>query len=83
MITHQNFINAKTHCSTTPLSVFSNYVCLMVSDFPIVYPYIPGVPEKGKWQIFSTLQAKSVMYFTSLDKASSPEENNTKIIKFG
>ena len=33
-------------------------------------------------RIFSTLRAKNVIYLT-LDKASSAEENDTKIIKFG
>ena len=44
---------------------------------------IPGVPKKVEWQIFSTLRAKSVICLPSLDKASSAEENDTKIIKFG
>ena len=39
---------------------------------------IPGVQKTAERRIFSTLRA-----FTSLDKASSAEENDTKIIKFG
>ena len=44
-----------------------------------------GCPKKAEWRIFSTLRAKSVYFFmfTSLDKASSAEENDTKIITFG
>ena len=48
--------------------------------------FIPGVPEKAERRVFSTLQAKYVTYFdiiTSLDKTSSAEENDTKIVKFG
>ena len=48
--------------------------------------YIPGVPQKVERQIFSNLRStcKSVIFFfTSLNKASSAEENNTKIIEFG
>ena len=44
---------------------------------------ILGVPKKAEWWIFSTLRAKSVIFFTTLVKASSAEENDTKIIKFG
>ena len=38
--------------------------------------------QKPERQIFSTLWAKCVICFTSLDKASSAEENDTKIIEF-
>ena len=38
---------------------------------------ILGVPEKAEQRIFSTLRAESVIYFTSLDKESSAEENDT------
>ena len=44
---------------------------------------IPGVPEKAERWIFSTLRDENVKYFTFLDKASSAEENDTLIIKFG
>ena len=42
-----------------------------------------GCPQKAERWIFSTLLAKNVIFFTSLDEASSAEENDTKIIKFG
>ena len=44
---------------------------------------MPGVPTKEERQIFSTLRAKNFIFLTPLDKASSAEENDTKIIKFG
>ena len=42
-----------------------------------------GCPKKAERWIFNTLRAKNVIFLTSLDKASSAEENDTKIIKFG
>ena len=42
-----------------------------------------GCPKKHTERlIFSTLRAKSVIFFTLLNKASSAEENDTKIIEF-
>ena len=41
------------------------------------------VSKKAERQIFSTLWAKSVIFYTSLNKTSSTEENDTKIIQFG
>ena len=41
------------------------------------------VPKKAERRIISTLQAKMSYFFTSLDKTSSAEENDTKIAKFG
>ena len=40
-------------------------------------------PKKVERWIFSTLRSKSVIFFTSLNKESSTEENDTKIIEFG
>ena len=40
---------------------------------------VPGVPKE---RIFSTLRGKSIIFYI-IDKASSAEENDTKIIKFG
>ena len=48
----------------------------------VVYT-IPGVPKKAERRIFSTLRSKSIIFFTSLTKASSAEENETTIIEFG
>ena len=46
--------------------------------------HIPRVPIKAEWRIFSTVRAKNVFFFfTSLYKASSAEENDTKVIIFG
>ena len=42
-----------------------------------------GYPQKTERWIFSTLHSKSGIFLTSLDKASSAEENDTKIITFG
>ena len=43
-----------------------------------------GCPKKkAERRIFSTLRAKSVIYFYIIRYTSSPEENDTKIIKFG
>ena len=39
------------------------------------------VPKKAERRIFSTLRARNVIFLTSLDKAASTEENDTKIIK--
>ena len=44
---------------------------------------IPDVPKKAELLIISTLWANSVIIFTSLNKTSSAEENDTKIIEFG
>ena len=56
----------------------------IVQYFSICAWNIPGVPKKAERLIFSTLRAKSViLFFTSLHKASSAEENDTKIIEFG
>ena len=41
------------------------------------------VSKKAERLIYSTLQAKSVVFFTSLNEASSAEEIDTKIIEFG
>ena len=54
----------------------------LCNDLFIIF-FIPGVPKKVERRIFSTLRAKSVMFFTALDRAYSAEENDTKIIKFG
>ena len=44
---------------------------------------IPGVQKKVEWQIFIPCKLKVLYLFTLLDKASSAEENDTMIIKFG
>ena len=49
----------------------------------IKIPFYTGCLKKAERRIFSTLRAKSVIFFTSLNKASSTKEHNTKIIKFG
>ena len=72
-----------------PGSPFKVHVCSVIE---MIHEYsaqtwlvfYTGCPQKAERQIFSTLRAKSVIFFfTSLDKASSAEENDTKIIKFG
>ena len=46
--------------------------------------YIPGVPKKKRNGGFSVpCELKVLYYFTPLDKASSAEEIDIKIIKFG
>ena len=42
-----------------------------------MYVCIPGVPEKAERRTFSILRVESVIMFTSLDKASFAEENDT------
>ena len=44
---------------------------------------IPGVPKKRNNGFSVPCELKVLYFFTSLDKASSAEENDTKIIKFG
>ena len=44
---------------------------------------ISGVHQKAKRRIFRTLRAESFIFFTSLDKAYTAEEYDTKIVKFG
>ena len=49
-----------------------------------IFYCIPGVPKKKRNGGFSVPCILKVVYFlTPLDKASSAEENDTKIIKFG
>ena len=48
-----------------------------------LFSALPGVPKQAELLIFSTLRAKSVIFLTSLNKASSTEENDTKIVEFG
>ena len=48
-----------------------------------LFSALPGVPKQAELLIFSTLRAKSVIFFTSLNKASSTEENVTNIVEFG
>ena len=45
--------------------------------------YIPGVPKKRNGGFSVHCERKVLYVFTSLDKASSAEENDTYIIKFG
>ena len=45
--------------------------------------WAPGVPKKAELRIISNLQSKKFIFLTSLNKASSAEENDTKIIEFG
>ena len=45
-------------------------------------PYTAG-PKKSGTADFSTVQAKNVIFLTSLYKTSSVEENDAKIVKFG
>ena len=44
---------------------------------------IPGVPKKWNGGFSVPCELKVLYFCTSLDKASSAEENDTKIIKFG
>ena len=44
---------------------------------------IPGVPKKRNGGFSVHCELKVLYYFTSLDRSSSAEENDTKIIKFG
>ena len=42
-----------------------------------------GCPQKAERRIFSILRAKNFIFLTSLNKASSAEDNDTKVSKFG
>ena len=60
-----------------------SYISSLLVFMCQIYVSIPGLPEKAERWIFSTLRAKSIILFTSLDQTSSAEENDTKIVKFG
>ena len=49
----------------------------------IIVDPMPGVPKKRTGGFSVPCELKVLYIFTSLDKACSAEENDTKIIKFG
>ena len=47
------------------------------------FEYIPGAPKKQNSEFSVPCEQKMPYFLTLLDKASSAEENDTKIIEFG
>ena len=81
---NMNFKNRRNNKNANPTPIKKNttgIVLLLVLHLHVSCKslrFIQGVQKKAERQIFSTLQATSLI-FTSLDKASSAEENDTKI----
>ena len=58
------------------------FLCIYSCVCLFIYVFIPGVPKKWNGG-FSVPCELKISYFLTLDKASSAEENDTKIIIFG